>query len=76
MKIALLIYKGILLYLTVFLCILSVLNIDSIIDRGMDILVLTICVIGALISLCYGIIEKEDYDILLLNKYIDKWLAK
>ena len=76
MKTALLIYKGILLYLTVFLCILSIINIDSIIDRGMSILVLTICIIGALVSLCYGVIEKEDYDILLLNKYIDKWLAK
>lgn len=76
MKTALLIYKGILLYLTVFLCILSIINIDSIIDRGMDISVLAICIIGALVSLCYGIIEKKDYDILLLNKYLDKWLKK
>lgn len=76
MKTALLIYKGILLYLTVFLCILSIINIDSIIDRGMDILVLTICIIGALVSLCYAIIEKEDYDVLLLNNIIDKWLKK
>lgn len=76
MKTIFLIYKGILLYLTVFLCILSIINIDSIINRGIDILVLTICIIGTLVSLCYAIIEKEDYDILLLNNIIDKWLKK
>lgn len=76
MKTALLMYKGILLYLTVFLCIWFILSIDHIIDRGIDILALAICIIGALVSLCYGIMEKKDYDILLLNKYLDKWLKK
>lgn len=76
MKIALLVYKGILLYLTVFLCILSIINIDSIIDEGIISITMIICTLGALISLCYGIIEKEDYDVLLLNKHIDKWLKK
>lgn len=73
MKTIFLIYKGILLYLTVFLCILSITNVDNIIDGGIMIIV---CALGALISLCYGVIKKEDYDILLLNKYIDKWLTK
>lgn len=76
MKTALLVYKGILLYLTVFLCIWFILNIDHIINRGTDILALTICIIGALISLCYGFIKKEDYDILLFNRPLDKWLKK
>lgn len=61
-----LIIKGVLLYVTLLICLITIGGIDSIYDNGYLIEVLLI--VASLIYLCKTVISKEELDILLLNK--------
>ena len=64
----LLVFKGILLYTTLIVCMLSVMGIDGIYNKGYffeDILLCT-----ALIYACYKAINKKELSILTLDKYL------
>ena len=65
-----LIFKGILLYTTFIVCILSVMGIDDIYDKGYFFIDIVIC--AGLIYACHKTISKEEVDILLPGKYPDK----
>lgn len=55
--------KGILLYVTITICILAIGGIDSIYDKGY--LIETIIIILSLIYLCKKVITREELKILL-----------
>ena len=65
----LLVLKGILLYTTIIVCIISAASIDSLYDKGYLIIALATCV--ALIYTCYKVINKEELNILSLNKWLN-----
>lgn len=60
--------KSILLYTTFIICILSIIGIDDIYNKGYFLIDMIICV--GLIYTCYKTINKED--ILLLDKYLNE----
>lgn len=73
-----LVFKGILLYTTFIVCVLSVMGIDNIYNRGYFFIDVVIC--AGLIYTCYKTINEAELDILTLNKYLggkleedDKW---
>lgn len=72
-----LVFKGILLYTTFIVCMLSVMGIDDIYDKGYFFIDIVIC--AGLIYTCYKTINEEEADILTLNKYLgepeedDEW---
>ena len=63
-----LVLKGILLYITIIVCMLSAMGIDSIYENGYFIIDIVIC--AGLIYTCYKTINKEEIDTLTLNKYL------
>ena len=65
-----LIFKGILLYTTFIVCILSAMGIDDIYDKRYFFINIVIC--AGLIYACHKTIIKEEVDILLPGKYPDK----
>ena len=73
-----LVFKGILLNTTFIVCVLSVMGIDNIYNRGYFFIDVVIC--AGLIYACYKTINEAELDILTLNKYLggklekdDKW---
>lgn len=62
-----LVLKGILLYTTFIVCILSVMGIDSIYDQGYFFIDIALC--ASLIYTCYKTISEKDLETLSLNKY-------
>ncbi len=58
-----LILKGVLLYVTLLVCIIAIGGIDSLYDNGY--FFETILVAGSLIYLCKKVITKEEFDTLL-----------
>lgn len=69
-----LVFKGILLYTTLIVCILSVAGIDSIYDKGYFLIDIVIC--AGLVYSCYKIINKKEMDILTLTNNSDKELGE
>lgn len=69
-----LVFKGILLYTTLIVCILSVAGIDSIYDKGYFLIDIVICT--GLVYSCYKIINKEEINILALTNNSDKELEE
>ena len=69
-----LVLKGILLYTTIIVCMLSAMGIDSIYENGYFIIDIVIC--AGLIYTCYKTINKEEVDTLTLNKYLGKKLEE
>lgn len=62
-----LIIKGVLLYVTTLVTLLYMMGIDSIYDNGYFIHGLILVLI--LIGVCYKTIDKEELEILTLNRY-------
>ena len=62
-----LVLKGILLYTTTIVCMLSVAGIDDIYDKGYFFTDIAIC--AALIYACRRTISEDDLDTLSLDKY-------
>ena len=62
-----LIIKGVLLYVTILVTLLYMMGIDSIYDNGYFIHGLILVLI--LIGVCYKTINKEELEILTLNRY-------
>lgn len=62
-----LITKGVLLYVTILVTLLYMMGIDSIYDNGYFFHGLILVLI--LIGVCYKTINKEELEILTLNKY-------
>lgn len=69
-----LVLKGILLYITIIVCMLSAMGIDSIYENGYFIIDIVIC--AGLIYTCYKTINKEEIDTLTLNKYLGEKLEE
>ena len=69
-----LVLKGILLYITIIVCMLSAMGIDSIYENGYFIIDIVIC--AGLIYTCYKTINKEEMDTLTLNKYLGEKLEE
>lgn len=63
----LLVFKGILLYTTIIVCLFSVMGIDNIYDKGYFFTDIALC--ATLIYVCYKNISKEELSKLSLNKY-------
>lgn len=64
-----LIIKGVLLYVTTLVTLLYMMGIDSIYDNGYFIHGIILVLI--LIGVCYKTINKEELEILTLNKYLN-----
>ena len=64
-----LIIKGVLLYVTTLVTLLYMMGIDSIYDNGYFIHGLILVLI--LIGVCYKTINKEELEILTLNRYFN-----
>lgn len=62
-----LVFKGILFYTTFIVCMVSVMGIDDIYDKGYFFADIALC--AALIYACYKTISEEEFNILSLNKY-------
>lgn len=62
-----LVLKGILLYITMIASMLFVGGVDSLYDNGY--FFYSIIIVAGLIYACYKVIDKEEFDILTLNKY-------
>ena len=69
MKTFKLIIKGVLLYVTTLVTLLYMMGIDSIYDNGYFIHGLVLVLI--LIGVCYKTINKEELEILTLNRYLN-----
>lgn len=67
MKTFKLIIKGVLLYVTILVTLLYMMGIDSIYDNGYFFHGLILVLI--LIGMCYKTINKEELEILTLNRY-------
>lgn len=67
MKTFKLIIKGVLLYVTILVTLLYMMGIDSIYDNGYFLHGLILVLI--LIGVCYKTINKEELEILTLNRY-------
>lgn len=66
-KIIIMIYKGVLLYITIIATMLFLMSADSIYDNGF--FFEGTFIIGCLIWACNTVISKKELDILLLTKY-------
>lgn len=64
-----LIVKGVLLYVTTLVALLYMMGIDSIYDNGYFIHGIILVLI--LIGVCYKTIDREELEILTLNKYFN-----
>ena len=65
-----LVFKGILLYTTFIVCMLSAMGIDDIYDKGYFLIDIVIC--AGLIYTCYKTINKEELNTLLLNNHTEE----
>lgn len=73
-----LVFKGILLYATFIVCLLSAMGIDGIYEKGYFLIDIIICAV--LIYACYKTISEEEFNILTFYKLFtdkneedDKW---
>lgn len=64
-----LIIKGVLLYMTILVALLYMMGIDSIYDNGYFFHGLIL--VSILVGVCYKIIDKEELEILTLNRYFN-----
>lgn len=71
MKIAKLIIKGILFYVTIAIIVFFICSIDSIYNN--DYLLVALMIIAILISACYIFITKEEIDIILFTKHFEEF---
>ena len=71
-----LIVKGILLWFTTLILLLSILDIDNIIDKGFDIFFTTIIINAALLSGCFFTITKKEFLILSGHNWFNSVLNK
>lgn len=65
-----LVFKGILLYTTFIVCMLSAMGIDDIYDKGYFLIDMVIC--AGLIYTCYKTINEEELNILLLSNHTEE----
>ena len=65
-----LVFKGILLYTTFIVCMLSAMGIDDIYDKGYFLIDMVICT--GLIYTCYKTINEEELNILLLSNHTEE----
>lgn len=65
-----LVFKGILLYITFIVCMLSAMGIDDIYDKGYFLIDIVIC--AGLVYACHKTISEEELNILLMNKYTEE----
>ena len=65
-----LVFKGILLYITFIVCVLSAMGIDDIYDKGYFLIDIVIC--AGLIYSCYKTINEEELNILLLSNHTEE----
>lgn len=65
-----LVFKGILLYTTFIVCMLSAMGIDDIYDKGYFLIDIVIC--AGLIYTCYKTINEEELTILLLSNHTEE----
>lgn len=72
MKITL-VFKGMLLWITAFTIIFFISGLDSIIDNGYFIQSLAVCIV--LCFACYKFISEEEFEILSLYKWAEKYLG-
>lgn len=63
-------FKGILLYITLILCLFSIMGIDDIYNKGYLFIDIIICT--GLIYTCYNIINEEELKCLTLTKHLYK----
>ena len=64
-----LVFKGILFYTTAIAAMLFICGVDGICDKGY--LTESIIIIAGMIYACYKYITEEEYNIILLGKYLD-----
>lgn len=69
MKTIKMILKGMLLYITTLVTMIFMMGVDSIYDQGY--FFYGIMLVAALIFVCYKTINKEELEILTLNKYFN-----
>lgn len=62
------IFKGMLLYITVLVTMIFMMGVDGIYDQGYFFYGLILVLI--LVGVCYKSIDKEELEILTLNKYL------
>lgn len=67
-----LIYKGMLLWVTIFMLATLIMGIDSLMNNGYILIVLPIT--SALCYACYKLIGEEEFEVLSLYKWTNKML--
>lgn len=63
------IFKGMLLYMTILVTMIFMMGVDSIYDQGY--FFYGIMLVAALVFVCYKTINKEELEILTLSKYFN-----
>lgn len=63
------IFKGVLLYMTILVTMIFMMGVDSIYDQGY--FFYGIMLVAALVFVCYKTINKEELEILTLSKYFN-----
>lgn len=63
------IFKGILLYMTILVTMIFMMGVDGIYDQGY--FFYGIMLVAALVFVCYKTINKEELEILTLSKYFN-----
>lgn len=69
MKTIKMIFKGILLYMTILVTMIFMMSVDSIYDQGY--FFYGIMLVAALVFVCYKTINKEELEVLTLCKYLN-----
>ena len=69
MKTIKMIFKGMLLYITILVTMIFMMGVDSIYDQGY--FFYGIMLVAALVFVCYKTINKEELEILTFNKYLN-----
>lgn len=69
MKTIKMIFKGMLLYITILVTMIFMMGVDSIYDQGY--FFYGIMLVAALVFVCYKTINKEELEILTLSRYFN-----
>lgn len=69
MKTIKMIFKGMLLYITILVTMIFIMGVDSIYDQGY--FFYGIMLVAALVFVCYKTINKEELEVLTFNKYLN-----
>lgn len=69
MKTIKMIFKGMLLYITILVTMIFIMDVDSIYDQGY--FFYGIMLVAALVFVCYKTINKEELEVLTFNKYLN-----